>query len=193
MTSEKKDSPDVVVKPMVCPYCEGGGVVFTTTGRARFCRDCCGKGISCQEEAQDKRAEELRTSAPEQDRASVTQEALDNAFHAGVQHERDAACLNKGAAAIARMVALTEGYQALYAEACEVLEQQDDVPADVLRRICRGEGELQDRVNAKWPGDAGKLPDSSDAQEFAAWEKDANAFLEGIGFRDAVTIGSPDK
>lgn len=61
-------------------------------------------------------------------------------------------------AAIVRMVALVEGYQALYAEACEVLEQQDDVPADVLRSITRGESKLQDRVNAHWPGDSGALP-----------------------------------
>ncbi len=63
--------------------------------------------------------------------------------------------------AIARMVALTEGYQQLYAEACEVLEQQDDVPPDVLRHITRGESQLQDRVNKQWPGDSGALPKGS--------------------------------
>ena len=80
------------------------------------------------------------------------------AYHYPGERERRRASARHDAA-IARMVTLVEGYQALYAKACEILEQQDDVPADVLRSITRGEGRLQDRVNAQWPGDSGALPE----------------------------------
>ncbi len=75
------------------------------------------------------------------------------------QQELALARADRAEGAIARMVALVEGYQVLYAEACEVLEQQDDVPGDVLRRITRGESKLHDRINAQWPGDSGALPE----------------------------------